>query len=348
MYVTSFGKLPDGREAQLFHLENKNGTAVEVTNFGVNIVSTIFDGTEVTLGYDSLDGYEDNHPMLGATIGRNVNRISNAAFDIDGTTYHLDKNRGKHNIHSDKEHGFHKVLWDYQVVDENAVVFTYVSPHGEQGFPGTLKVSILYTLTDSDGLMVSYCGVSDQKTLINITNHNYFNLDGHNSGSILNTKVKIYADAYTPVDEETIPTGEIRKVEHSAMDFRNWKTIEKGLDEGDTQLDFSGGYDHNFVINHQNIGIRKVAEAVGSKSNIRMELYSDLPGLQFYSGNSLQEPQGKTNTHYEKYSGFCMEPQFYPNSVNTPEFDAPIFDKGEIYKTTTIYQFTKWEEHENE
>lgn len=186
--------------------------------------------------------------MFGATVGRNVNRISNARFEIDGKEYHVAKNRGKHNIHSDKEHGFHKVLWDSEIIDDHAVKFTYVSPDGEQGFPGTLVTNIIYTVTETNGLIVSYHAVSDKKTLINLTNHNYFNLGGHESGTIENTKVRIYADEFTPINEDTIPTGEIRKVEHTPMDFREWKKIKNDLYAEDEQLEKGKGYDHNFVI----------------------------------------------------------------------------------------------------
>ena len=207
----SFGFLEDKREAFLYTIENQNGFAVKVTDFGVNIVSLLVKNKEgnikdVALGYDTLEEYFENGIMFGATVGRNVNRISNARFEIDGKEYHVAKNRGKHNIHSDKEHGFHKVLWDSEIIDDHAVKFTYVSPDGEQGFPGTLVTNIIYTVTETNGLIVSYHAVSDKKTLINLTNHNYFNLGGHESGTIENTKVRIYADEFTPINEDTIPT----------------------------------------------------------------------------------------------------------------------------------------------
>jgi len=238
----SFGFLEDKREAFLYTIENQNGFAVKVTDFGVNIVSLLVKNKEgnikdVALGYDTLEEYFENGIMFGATVGRNVNRISNARFKIDGKEYHVAKNRGKHNIHSDKEHGFHKVLWDSEIIDDHAVKFTYVSPDGEQGFPGTLVTNIIYTVTETNGLIVSYHAVSDKKTLINLTNHNYFNLGGHESGTIENTKVRIYADEFTPINEDTIPTGEIRKVEHTPMDFREWKKIKNDLYAEDEQLE---------------------------------------------------------------------------------------------------------------
>ena len=326
----SFGFLEDKREAFLYTIENQNGFAVKVTDFGVNIVSLLVKNKEgnikdVALGYDTLEEYFENGIMFGATVGRNVNRISNARFEIDGKEYHVAKNRGKHNIHSDKEHGFHKVLWDSEIIDDHAVKFTYVSPDGEQGFPGTLETNIIYTVTETNGLIVSYHAVSDKKTLINLTNHNYFNLGGHESGTIENTKVRIYADEFTPINEDTIPTGEIRKVEHTPMDFREWKKIKNDLYAEDEQLEKGKGYDHNFVIRNKDCGFRKMAEALDEEQGIKMEVYSDLPGLQFYTGNTMKSTKGKGGVIYGKGCGFCMEPHYFPNSINTKEFDAPVF-----------------------
>lgn len=350
--IEKFGELPDGRIASLYQLKNHQGFEVHVTDFGVNIQSIFVKNCcgqkkDVALGFDHLKDYQENHGMFGATVGRNVNRISNAKFQIDGKEYHLAKNRGKHNIHSDKEHGFHKVLWDAEVIDENAVKFSYISPDGEQGFPGELKVSVVYTITEADGLILSYEAVSDKKTLINLTNHNYFNLGGHESGNIEDTEVRICADEFTPVDEETIPTGEIRKVEGTPMDFREYRTIGRDILNGDNQIRFGKGYDHNFVIRSPHCGIRKAAEAFNRKQGIMMEVYSDLPGLQFYTGNTIKDTVGKGGVIYKERSGFCMEPQYFPNSINTDTFEAPVFEPGEIYHAAVIYQFVSREEKKN-
>ena len=319
----SFGFLEDKREAFLYTIENQNGFAVKVTDFGVNIVSLLVKNKEgnikdVALGYDTLEEYFENGIMFGATVGRNVNRISNARFEIDGKEYHVAKN--------------------------HAVKFTYVSPDGEQGFPGTLVTNIIYTVTETNGLIVSYHAVSDKKTLINLTNHNYFNLGGHESGTIENTKVRIYADEFTPINEDTIPTGEIRKVEHTPMDFREWKKIKNDLYAEDEQLEKGKGYDHNFVIRNKDCGFRKMAEALDEEQGIKMEVYSDLPGLQFYTGNTMKSTKGKGGVIYGKGCGFCMEPHYFPNSINTKEFDAPVFDAGEVYQTVTMYQFVTKED----
>ena len=347
-----FGILPDGRTAGLYKIKNQKGFEVHVTDFGVNIVSLLVknrngEKKDVALGFDHLEDYMDNHGMFGATVGRNVNRISNAEFEIDGRTHCLAKNRGRHNIHSDKEHGFHKVLWDAEIIDENAVKFSYVSPDGEQGFPGELKVMVTYTVTEAGGLIISYEAVSDKKTLINLTNHNYFNLGGHESGSIEDTEVKILADEFTPVDEDIIPTGEFRQVEGTPMDFRRRKRIQKDISDDYDQLKYGNGYDHNFVIRSSGCGIRKIAEAYQRQQGILMEVYSDLPGLQFYTGNSICDIQGKGGVIYRKRSGFCMEPQYFPNSINTETFEAPVFDAGEKYHAAVMYQFVLREEKEN-
>lgn len=339
-----FGNLPDGRTAYRFILENSRGTKAEITNFGAILLalwvrdhSGIYQ--DVVLGYDTLEEYFDNHPMFGATVGRCVNRISNASFSIGDQTYKLVKNRGNHNIHSDKEHGFHKVLWDYEITGNTSLKLTYVSVDGEQGFPGTLQVSLTYTLTEADGLMLSYYAVTNKPTLINMTNHSYFNLGGHKQKDILNTLFCIQADQYTPVDEDIIPTGELRNVGGTPMDFTTPASLRDRIHADFDQLKIEGGYDHNFVIRQPHTGIRKMAEAQDPVTGICMEVYSDSLGLQFYTSNSLASTKGKEGKVYGKYAGFCMEPDFFPNSINTEGFEKPIFTKDREYNYTTIYQF---------
>ena len=339
-----FGITKEGKEAYIFTLENSKGMKAQITNYGAILVSLFVKDKygklkDVVLGYDKLDDYFSNDLLFGATVGRNVNRIENAEFKIDGITYHLVKNKNEHNIHSDKEAGFHKVLWNFKIVNDNAVEFYYRSFDGEQGFPGNLDISVTYSLTEANGLIISYRGISDKKTLINLTNHTYFNLKGHDSGDILDTIVTIDADNYTPIKEEIIPTGQIDKVKDTPMDFRVMKFIGKEIDSGCEQLRLAQGYDHNFVLNNQDIGIRKIAEAFSRTGGISMEVYSDQMGLQFYAGNTMKETKGKGGAVYKKRGGFCMEPQFYPNSINIENFKSPLFDKGQEYKTTTIYQF---------
>lgn len=339
-----YGKTRKQEDVFLFTIENSKGMVAKVTNYGAVLVSLLVRNKfgilkDVVLGYDKLEDYFDNHPMFGATVGRNVNRIENAEFKIDSNVYKLKKNRGQHNIHSDKENGFHKVLWDFDIIDNNSVRFSYVSLDGEQGFPGNLNVSVTYSLTDANGLIISYRGISDKKTLINMTNHTYFNLGGHESADILSTEVSIYAKHYTPVNEDIIPTGEICLVNGTPMDFTTPKIIGDVIGRDFPQLKIVNGFDHNFVILNPNIGIRKIAKAANDFEGIKMDVYSDLPGMQFYTGNSLDKVRGKGGIIYNKRSGFCMEPHFFPNSINIDNFESPIFDKNKEYKTTTIYQF---------
>jgi aldose 1-epimerase len=339
-----FGMTKEGKEAYIFTLKNSKGMKVQVTNYGAILVSLFVmnkfgEFKDVVLGYDKLEDYFSNDLLFGATVGRNVNRIENAQFKIDGVTYHLIKNKNQHNIHSDKEAGFHKVLWNFKLVNDNAIEFYYKSCDGEQGFPGNLDISVTYSLTEANGLMISYRGVSDKKTLINLTNHSYFNLSGHDSGDILDTMVTIDADYYTSIKEEIIPTGEISSIKETPMDFKVSKAIGEEIDSNFEQLKLAQGYDHNFVLNNQDIGIRKIAEAFSESEGIKMEVYSDQPGLQFYAGNTMKEIIGKGGAVYKKRGGFCMEPQFYPNSINIENFKSPLFDKGEEFKTTTMYQF---------
>lgn len=339
-----FGITKEGKKAYIFTLANSNGMKAQVTNYGAILVSLFVMNKagklkDIVLGYDKLEDYFENNIMFGATVGRNVNRIENAEFKIDGTVYHLVKNNNGNNIHSDKDKGFHKVLWDFTIVNDNAVEFHYKSFDGEQGFPGNLDISVTYSLSEGNGLIISYRGVADKKTLINLTNHTYFNLNGHDSGAILDTKVTINADYYTPIKDGIIPTGEIASVKGTPMDFTIPESIGKEVESNCEQLKLAHGYDHNFVLNNQDIGIRKIAEARSEENGITMEVYSDQPGLQFYTGNTMKETVGKGGAVYTKRGGFCMEPQFYPNSINIDGFKSPIFDKGEEYKTTTIYQF---------
>lgn len=340
-----FGTLRDGRRAGLYTIENKKGMQAVLTDFGGILVRLLVpdrDGkmTDVVLGYDELEKYEDNFDMLGATVGRNVNRIEKGRFQIDGVEYQLEINENDNNIHSSMDRGFHKVLWDAEVVSDDSVSFSHHSPHMENGFPGNLDISLTYTLTDTGSLILSYYGVSDQKTLVNLTNHSYFNLSGYDSGNILDTIVWINAKYFTPVRKGTIPTGEIRCVEHTPMDFQVPKPIGRDLGGEDEQLKLVYGYDHNFVLNGWGRGLRKAATAESPRTGIYMTVYTDLPGLQFYGGNTTRDIVGKGGVLITKNSGFCMESHYFPNSINIPAFPQPVLEKGAEYKTTTIYQFT--------
>lgn len=339
-----FGRLKGIGEASLYTIENETGMKAVVTDFGAALVSlyvTDKEGKErdVVLGYDRLENYQSNFDMLGVTVGRNVNRIEKGRFCIDKVTYQLDINENDNNIHSHMEHGFHKVLWRAVMVADNEISFMYHSPDGENGFPGNLDMTVTYTVTEGNGLLLSYHGSCDKKTLINPANHTYFNLAGYASGDILDTEIWINADSYTPIRNGMIPTGEIVTVEGTPMDFQQQKAIGQDINKDFEQLQLAYGYDHNYVLKNQNSGVRKAATAFSPRSGIGMTLYTDLPGLQFYTGNTTRDIQGKNNSLITRYCGFCMESQYYPNSVNIENFPQPVFDAGRDYRSTTLYHF---------
>lgn len=335
-----FGIHPSGKEVYKFEIVNKQGMKAVITNFGAILISLFVKDKkgafqDVVLGYDSLEEYLDNHPMFGATVGRNVNRISNAKFELDGKTYLLDKNRGNHNIHSDKEHGFHKVIWDYEITGENSVCLSYLSCDMEQGFPGEVYIKMTYTLTETNGLILSYFATPNKRTILNVTNHTYFNL----GGNIFFTEFCIHAKSFTPVDEDIIPTGEIREVKNTPMDLTKYSFIGDRMNSNYPQLQIEKGYDHNYVLDHPHTGFRLIAQARNMKSGIHMDVYSDMPGMQFYTSNSLKNTIGKNGAVYKKYDAFCMEPDYFPNAINTKGFEKPIFDSNKNFISTTMYQF---------
>ncbi len=340
-----FGRTKKGESISVITLENKRGMKARVINYGAILVSLCVPDKngnmdDVVLGYDDLSGYESNGSFFGCTIGRNANRTANAAFVIEGKEYRLEANEGENNLHSSFTEGFHKKVWNYGCGEENnEVVLTYDSPAGEQGFPGSLRVSVTYRLTEDNELQIIYHGISDKKTVINLTNHTYFNLAGHNKGDILKHKLMIRASHYTPVKKGAIPTGEIAAVEGTPMDFRSFKEIGKEIEEPFSQLRLAGGYDHNWALDTQQGKVEKIAEVKEENSGRSMEVYSDLPGVQFYAGNFIADCTGKQKAAYTKRNGLCLETQYFPNAVNEPAFVSPVFEAGEEYKATTIYKF---------
>lgn len=345
-----FGTTKQGQEVFLYTLQNKNGMQVKVTNYGAILTSLLAPdrkGTlaDVVLGYDSVEPYEQNGSFFGATVGRSANRIAEAAFEIDGTVFHLDANDGANNLHSQFDIGFHKQIWEAKEdTDQNSVTFFYVSKDGEAGFPGTLHISVAYVLTDDNAVEIHYHGVSDKKTLINCTNHSYFNLGGHDASDIHDHVLWMNASGYTPVVKGAIPTGEIVPVAGTPMDFTKPKKIGEDINCDFEQLKLVQGYDHNFVVDHfpengKTGTMQKIAEASEEKSGRVMEVYSDLPGVQFYAGNCIDETTGKDGVVYKERCGFCLETQYFPNSINQEGFLSPVFDAGEAYVTTTIYKF---------
>lgn len=338
-----FGKTIFGKEIKLFTIENKNGVSASVTNIGACLVKLIVPNKngelkDVVLGFDSGEAYMTNSCFFGATVGRSANRIDGARFVIDGCEYLLDNSDNGNNLHSHADLGFHKQLWKEELLD-NAVKFTYYEPDGTNGFPGNLDMSVTYTLTDDDALSIHYEGICDKKTLVNCTNHSYFNLAGHNSGDILNTLLKLNCSSYTPVASGSIPTGEIASVKGTVMDFTDFRVIGDDIDSDFDQLQLTGGYDHNFVVDDYDETLRLIA--VAKCDGREMEVYTDMPGVQLYAGNFITPQEGKDGAEYGKRCGFCLETQYYPNSINQEGFVKPIVDAQEKYDKTTIYKFIR-------
>lgn len=340
----AFGTTKDNKDISCYTLKNANGMSTTVTDYGAIIVSLVVpdkDGNmrDVVLGYDTAEPYFGNSEFFGAIVGRSANRIKDGSFEIDGVKYQLPINENTNNLHSDMENGFHKKLWT-AAPDEarNAITFSFTSPDGENGFPGTLNMHVTYTLTDDNALSIHYEGVSDKKTIINCVNHTYFNLAGHASGKILDHFIKIDASNYTPVKADSIPTGEIAPVKGTPFDFTDFHKIGERIENDNEQLHFTGGYDHNYVLDKPNGVVTTVEERT---AGIRMEVITDLPGIQFYAGNFVRDGiQGKDGAVYGKRSGLCLETQYFPDSVNQEAFKSPVFGAGEKYDTTTTYKFS--------
>lgn len=343
----SFGLTTAGEAAHIYRLENNSGSYIEVTDLGATLVTAAVpdrDGklTDVVLGYDSAEGYETGDAYLGAVIGRNCNRIERAQVQISGRTYQLAANDGENNLHSGPN-GYECRLWEEQGVDqrENSVTFGLSSPDGDQGYPGDLYIMVKYRLSDENEVSIHYMGSSDADTVVNLTNHSYFNLDGQDQGCICDHWVAINARRFTPVrDSRAIPTGEILSVEDTPMDFIKGRCVGSEIDASYKQIGYAGGYDHNFVCEgYQKGRTRVVAFARGAKSGITMKVASDLPGLQFYTGNFLDGQVGKGGHIYRRRAGFCMETQYFPNSINDEGFETPVLGAGKTYRTTTSYRF---------
>lgn len=339
-----FGTTKDGKEIYLYTLQNENGMKAQVMNYGAILVNLLVPDKsgkieDVCLGYDSLEEYLVNGCFFGATIGPNGNRIADAKFSIDGTIYELAVNDGVNNLHSDEQLGFHKKVWEAKEDGDNKVVFYLSSPDGEMGFPGNKKVTVTYSLTENNELIINYYGSSDKKTVLNMTNHTYFNLAGHQNGSIENHILTLHASSYTPVRGGLIPTGEIAPVKGTVMDFTQAKTIGKEIDASDEQLQIGGGYDHNWVLDNYNGRLQEIAVVQDPVTGRTMKVFTDLPGVQFYAGNAIETHAGKKGATYAKRSGLCLETQDYPNAVNEPTFPSPIYGEEKDFVSTTIYQF---------
>ncbi|MEI8293383.1 MAG: aldose epimerase family protein [bacterium] len=343
--VKPFGKTPDGQKVELFTLTNKNGMQVSLSNYGAMVVDLLVPDrkgqlADVSLGFDTLKPYFTKSPYFGCIAGRYANRIAEGKFTLDGKTYQLATNDGPNHLHGGVK-GFDKKVWSAEVVRgaNPSVRFKLVSPDGDEGYPGKLTSTVTYTLTPNNDLRISYEANTDKPTVINLTNHTYFNLAGAGNGSILGHQLLIAADRYTPVDKTLIPTGELKSVRNTPMDFRKPMPIGSRIKEvGGKPV----GYDHNYVFNKLPFVCRPLAaEVYEPKSGRVMKVYTDQPGIQFYSGNFLDGTiHGKGGKVYNQYDGFCLETQRFPDSPNKPQFPSVVLRPGQTYKTTTVYSFS--------
>lgn len=345
--VRPFGTLPDGRQTNLYQLTNKNGVVVTLTEFGATVVSIIVPDRhgvlgDIALGFDSVDGYlKKGNPFIGATIGRYGNRIARGRFNLNGKEYALAINNGVNHLHGGPG-GYDKVLWERASdadTKNQSMTFRYVSKAGEEGYPGTLTVKVTFTLTDENSLIIDYHAVTDADTVVNLTNHTYFNLNG--SGTITDHVLQLNADYFTPVDATQIPTGELRNVKGTPFDFTAPVKIGARIDtQGDEQISYGAGYDHNFVIS-PDASQKKVGSAFSEKTGRLLTVESTEPGVQLYTGNFLDGSlTGKSGNVYSKRTGFCLETQHYPDSPNQPDFPSTVLKAGRTYTTRTIYAFS--------
>lgn len=343
-----FGTTKDGAQASLYTVENKNGVVAKYTDFGAILVALYVpdrDGKleDVVLGFDKLEDYFVNEPNFGSTIGRHANRIGGAQFTLNGVTYQLDKNDDENNLHGGFD-GYHKRLWNADTYEEDrgqVIEFTYDSKDGDQGFPGNLHVSVKYILTEDNSVIIEYNAKPDKDTVINLTNHSYFNLAGQASGTILDQVAWIDSDEFTFADEASIPNGEIRKTVGTPMDFTTPKKVGQDIAADYDQLNWGKGFDHNWILKTEKGKLSLVASLLDEKSGRYMEVLTDLPGIQFYTGNFLDGSlTGKDGAKYIQRSGLCFETQFFPNAINVPAFDQPVTKAGELYHTVTVYRFS--------
>lgn len=338
-----FGTARNGKEVYAFTISNTNGMQAKIINFGAILVSLLVpdkDGKpeDVVLGYDSLEEYYGNGSFFGATIGPSANRIGGASFEINGRAYQIDVNDGPNNLHSHMENGYHKQVWD-AVEGDNSVTLTLEGKDGEMGFPGNKKITMVYSLSEDNALKLAYHVSADADTIVNLTNHTYFNLAGHKAGKIEDHLLQLHAGNYTPVVPGAIPTGEIQPVAGTPMDFTKAKAIGQDINADFEQLKLTLGYDHNFVIDGADGSLKEIAVAEDPKSGRKMKVFTTLPGVQFYAGNCIGEDTGKDNTSYGPRKGFCLETQYYPDNIHHPNFPQSVFGPGRDYESVTVYQF---------
>jgi aldose 1-epimerase len=345
---SSFGKTSDGVDVDIYTLSSEGGCRTRITNYGGIVVSLdvpdrngIHD--DVVLGFETLAEYEKHSPYFGALIGRYANRIAKGRFTLDGQDYQLAVNNGENHLHGGVK-GFDKMVWTARPFIDDAganLELQYVSRDGEEGYPGELKTTVVYTLTNTNELKIEYRAKTDKPTIINLTNHSYFNLCGAGNGDILEHELQINADGFTPTDSGAIPTGEIRSVAGTPFDFREPTFIGSSIDDDDEQLRFGHGYDHNFVLSKTGSDGASAAAVYERRSGRVMEVFTTEPGIQLYSGNYLDGSfSGKRGKIYARRSAFCLETQHFPDSPNKPQFPSVMLRPGEKYSQTTVYRFS--------
>lgn len=343
--TAGFERTIDGKPTHLYVLKNKRGMEVALTNYGAHLVSAVVPDkagklVSVVLGFNDIEGFQRSaSSYYGGTIGRYGNRIAKGKFTLDGKEYHLALNNMPNTLHGGKK-GFNEVVWDGKQVNGQTAEFTYLSKDMEEGFPGNLNVKVTFHLTEDDAIQISYEATTDKTTVVNLTNHAYFNLNGEGSGTILNHTVQIDADNFTPVDKGLIPTGKLEPVKGTPFDFTKPKEIGKDINADDQQIKYGPGIDHNFALNKHTIKT-PVAKVTGDKSGIEMEVYTEEPGLQFYTGNFMGGKNTIRGGKKDEYrTAFAMETQHFPDAPNQPQFASTTLKPGQVYKTETIYKFT--------
>ncbi len=341
-----FGKMPDGTPIRIYTLTNQKGVEARITNYGGRIVSLKTPdrngaSADIVLGFDSLDGYIQNPgPFFGTLVGRYANRIAHAKFTLDGHEYQLPKNDGENTLHGGT-HGLDKYVWTPRVLSDGGLELTVASKDGDQGFPGNLKVTVVYHLTDTNDLKIDYSATTDKDTVVNLTNHSYFNLKGAGDGDILGHQIHLNADRFTPVDAGLIPTGELRPVAGTPFDFRKSTAIGAHIGDSAEQIKLGRGYDHNWVLNGKGNGLSLAARVEEPSTGRVLEVLTTQPGVQFYTGNFLDGTiKGKGGKVYKHRYGFCLETQHFPDSPNQPKFPSVVLKPGATFHSTTVFRFS--------
>jgi aldose 1-epimerase len=341
-----FRQTVNGAQTDLYVISNPSGVQAAITNYGARLVGLWVpdkDGrrVDVVLGYDSLAPYrEDDEPFFGATVGRYANRVAGASFSIDGRRYQLEQNDRENTLHSGKT-GFHTRVWQVKGTTDSSLVLFYQSPNGEGGFPGTLGVQVKYTLTHDNALRIDYEATTDKTTVVNLTNHSYFNLEGEGSGSVLDHQLTIDADSVTATNFYLIPTGKLQAIAGTPLDFRKPAAMGQRIDAEDELIKNGKGYDHNFVLNKEEGTMSRAAVVQAPKSGIVMEVWTTEPAIQLYSGNFLNKEEiGKGGKVYDRRQAFCLETQHFPDAPNQPRFPSTLLKPGETFRSTTLYRFS--------